>query len=263
QAELVAQWMSLGFIHGVMNTDNMSIAGETIDYGPCAFMDSYDPATVYSSIDHNGRYAYANQPLIAQWNLARLAETLLALLSDNERIALEKANDAIAAFPARFEIAFLTCFRRKVGLLGAQPDDLPLVHDLLERMAGNAADFTLTFRRLCDAAASPDNDAAVRVLFTDPSSFDAWATRWRQRLAHEGTTASARRAAMRAANPAFIARNHRVEEAILAAVGNGDLTPFEQLLMVLAKPFEDHPAFGRYADPPRPDEIVRQTFCGT
>ena len=130
-------------------------------------------------------------------------------------------------------------------------------------MAGNAADFTLTFRRLSDATASPDNDAAVRVLFTDPSSFDAWATRWRQRLAHEGTTASERRAAMRAVNPAFIARNHRVEEAILAAVGNGDLTPFERLLTVLAKPFEDQPAFGRYADPPRPDQVVRQTFCGT
>ena len=263
QAELVAQWMSVGFIHGVMNTDNMSIAGETIDYGPCAFMDSYDPATVYSSIDREGRYAYANQPLIAQWNLARLAETLLTLLSDNEQIAVEKANAAIAAFPARFETAFLTRFSRKLGLLRAQPDDLSLAHDLLERMAGNTADFTLTFRRLCDAAVSPDSDAAVRMLFTDPSAFDVWAARWRQRLAHEGTTARERWAAMRATNPAFIARNHRVEEAIAAAVSNGDLTPFEHLLTVLAKPFEDQPAFARYADPPRPDQVVQQTFCGT
>ena len=263
QAELVAQWMSIGFIHGVMNTDNMSIAGETIDYGPCAFMDSYHPATVYSSIDRMGRYAYANQPHITQWNLARLAETLLALLSDNEEIALEEANDAIAAFPARFETAFVTRLSRKLGLLQAQPDDLSLANDLLERMARNTADFTLTFRRLCDAPLNPDSDAAVRILFTDPSAFEDWAARWRQRLAKEETTTTERRAVMRAANPAFIPRNHLVEEAISAAVNNGNLAPFESLLTVLSKPFEDQPSYDRYANPPRPDQVVQQTFCGT
>ena len=263
QAELVAQWMSIGFIHGVMNTDNMSIAGETIDYGPCALIDSYDPATVYSSIDRAGRYAYANQPHIAQWNLARLAETLLPLLSDNEKMAIEEANVAIAAFPARFESAFARRLSRKIGLLDGCSDDLSLVHDLLERMAANAADFTLTFRRLCDVDLHSDADAAVRRLFTNPSAFDDWAVRWRHRLSKEGAAATERRVAMRAANPAFIPRNHLVEEAISAAVNNGDLTPFERLLTVLSKPFDDQPDFSRYADPPRPDQVVRETFCGT
>jgi uncharacterized protein YdiU (UPF0061 family) len=246
-----------------MNTDNMSIAGETIDYGPCAFMDVYDPGTVYSSIDTVGRYAYGNQPRIAKWNLARLAETLLPLLAEDKDAAVKEAQEAIVAFATRFETAYAAGLSRKLGLFQPRPDDLSLAQDLLERMARNGADFTLTFRRLCDTAASPDGDAAVRSLFTDPSAFDDWAARWRHRLAEEGGEPNERRAAMRAANPAFIPRNHLVEEAISAAVNKGDFAPFENLLTVLSMPYEDQPAFGRYADPPRPEQVVHQTFCGT
>jgi uncharacterized protein YdiU (UPF0061 family) len=263
QAELVAKWLLVGFIHGVMNTDNMSIAGETIDYGPCAFMDTYHPVTVYSSIDEMGRYAYANQPHIAQWNLSRLAETLLPVLAEDKDAAVKEAQEAIDAFATRFETAYAAGLSRKLGLFQSRPDDLALAQDLLERMAHNSADFTLTFRRLCDAAASPDGDAAVRSLFIDPSAYDDWAARWRGRLAEESGEANERRAAMRAANPAFIPRNHLVEEAISAAVNNGDFSHFESLLTVLSTPYEDQPACGRYADPPRPDQVVHKTFCGT
>ena len=263
QAELVAKWLLVGFIHGVMNTDNMSIAGETIDYGPCAFMDAYDPATVYSSIDTVGRYAYGNQPRIAKWNLSRLAEALLPLLAEDKDAAVEQANEALAGFSSRFEMAYAAGLRRKLGLFQPLPDDLALAQDLLERMARNGADFTLTFRRLCDAAASPEGDVAVRSLFTDPPAFDDWAMRWRHRLGEDGGAADERRTAMRAANPAFIPRNHLVEEALSAAVNNGDLSPFKSLLTVLSTPYDDQPAFGRYAEPPRPDQIVHQTFCGT
>jgi serine/tyrosine/threonine adenylyltransferase len=263
QAELVARWLLVGFIHGVMNTDNMSIAGETIDYGPCAFMDVYHPATVYSSIDTMGRYAFGNQTRIAQWNLARLAETLLPLLAEGEDAAVKEAQEAIGGFSARFEAAYVLGFRRKLGLVKARTDDLSLAQDLLDRMANNGADFTLTFRRLYDAAERPDGDASVRGLFSDPNAFDDWATKWRQRLAEEGERTNERQAAMRASNPLFIPRNHLVEEAISAAVNNGDFSPFETLLTVLASPFENQPAFNRYADPPQPEQVVHQTFCGT
>ena len=263
QAELIAKWLLVGFIHGVMNTDNMSIAGETIDYGPCAFLDVYHPSTVYSSIDTAARYAYGSQPRLAQWNVARLAETLLPLLAADDNTAVKDANEAIGAFTARFETEYAAGLRRKLGLLRAQASDLSLAEDLLERMAQNGADFTLTFRGLCDAAASPDGDAAVRSLFATPSAFDDWAAKWRHRLAEEGGEANERRAMMRAANPAFIPRNHLVEEAISAAMNNGDFSPFESLLGVLSMPYEDQPDFSRYADPPRPDQVVKQTFCGT
>jgi protein adenylyltransferase len=263
QAELIAKWMLVGFIHGVMNTDNMSIAGETIDYGPCAFMDSYHPATVYSSIDTGGRYSYGNQPGIAQWNLARLAETLLPLLAEDEDAALKEAQDAIGAFEARFESAYAAGLNRKLGLLQTQLGDLSLAQDLLERMAHNSADFTLTFRRLCDAAVNPDADAAVRSLFSSPNAFDDWAVQWRHRLSDESGRDIERSNMLRAANPAFIPRNHLVEEAISAAVNNGDFAPFEMLMLVLSAPYEDQPDFRRYGDPPRPGQIVHQTFCGT
>jgi uncharacterized protein YdiU (UPF0061 family) len=263
QAALIARWMFVGFIHGVMNTDNMSIAGETIDYGPCAFMDVYHPGTVYSSIDNMGRYAYGNQPRVAQWNLTHLAETLLPLLAEDKNAAVKEAQEAIDSFPSRFEMAYAAGLSRKLGLFQSRPNDLSLAQDLLERMARNGADFTLVFRRLCDAAATPDGDAAVRNLFTDPSSFDDWAVRWRHRLADEGGEANQRGSAMRAANPAFIPRNHLVEEAISAAVDDGNFAPFESLLTVLSMPYEDQPVFGRYLDPPRPDQVVHQTFCGT
>jgi uncharacterized protein YdiU (UPF0061 family) len=263
QAALIAMWQFVGFIHGVMNTDNMSIAGETIDYGPCAFMDVYHPETVYSSIDQMGRYAYGNQPSIAQWNLVRLAETLLPLLAEDNDAAVKEAQEAIDEFAKTFETAYAEGLSRKLGLFQSRPDDMSLAQDLFDRMARNSADFTLVFRHLCDAAASPDGDTSVRTLFADPGAFDDWAARWHHRLAQEGGESTKRRSAMRAANPAFIPRNHLVEETIIAAVNDGDFSPFESLLSVVSAPYEDQPAFGRYADPPRPDQVVHQTFCGT
>jgi protein adenylyltransferase len=264
QADLVAEWLLIGFIHGVMNTDNMSIAGETIDYGPCAFMDAYNPETVYSSIDRFGRYAYGNQPRIAQWNLTRFAETLLPLLADDIHAAVEAAQRALDDdFLSRFDQTFAAGLRRKLGLLQAEPGDTLLAKDLLDRMAANSADFTLTFRRLCDAAGDADREEDLRLHFDAPSAFDEWAQRWRQRLSAEGGEPAERVAVMRRANPAFIPRNHLVEEAITAAQDHGDFGPFETLLRVLAAPYEDQPGFARYAEPPRPDQVVHQTFCGT
>ena len=264
QAELIAKWLLVGFIHGVMNTDNMSIAGETIDYGPCAFIDSYDPAAVYSSIDNFGRYAYANQPRIAQWNLARLAETLVPLLAEDEETAIAMANAALAEFAGRFETAYTTGLRRKLGLLRDREGDLALGQDLLDRMARNGADFTLVFRRLGDAIVDPASDTAVRSLFSDPTAYDAWALRWRRRLGEDGEASAERRAAaMRAVNPAFIPRNHLVEQALAAAINKDDFSAFDSLMRVLSRPYEDQPAQRHYAVPPRPEEVVRQTFCGT
>jgi len=264
QADLVAEWLLIGFIHGVMNTDNMSIAGETIDYGPCAFMDAYNPETVYSSIDRFGRYAYGNQPRIAKWNLTRFAETLLPLLAEDINAAVEAAQRALEDdFLSRFDQTFAAGLRRKLGLLQAEPGDTLLAKDLLDRMAANSADFTLTFRRLCDAAGDADRDEDLSRHFDDPSAFDEWAKRWRQRLSAEGGAPAERVAVMRRANPAFIPRNHLVEEAITAAQDHGDFGPFETLLRVLAAPYENQPGFARYAEPPRPNQVVHQTFCGT
>lgn len=263
QAILVARWLLVGFIHGVMNTDNMSVAGETIDYGPCAFMDAYDPATVFSSIDHYGRYAYSNQPGIAHWNLARLAECLIPLLADDQDEALEQAEGALSAFADHFNSAYIGGLRRKLGLTIEQDGDAALSQDLLDRMAANKADFTLTFRRLCEAASSPEADEVVRGLFENPASYDEWATRWRLRLGQEPQDAAVRQAAMRRANPCFIPRNHRVEAVIEAAVTRQDFAPFNELMRILSAPYEDQPAFATYADPPPPDQRVFQTFCGT
>ena len=263
QAALVARWLGVGFIHGVMNTDNMSIAGETIDYGPCAFMDTYHPGTVYSSIDSNGRYAYANQPQIAQWNLARFAETLLPLLGEGEAQQLERAKSALVSFAGLFEEAYTRELRAKLGLMQVRDGDLDLAHDLLDRMTRNEADMTLTFRRLADAAAEPAADADVAELFNEPVSFSGWASKWRTRLNDEGGDPKARREAMRRVNPAYIPRNHLVEEAIAAAVRREDFTPFEELITVLSRPFDDQPGRERYTLPPKPEEVVRQTFCGT
>ena len=213
QADLVARWLLVGFIHGVMNTDNTSISGETIDYGPCAFMDEYNPAQVFSSIDEMGRYAYANQPRIALWNLTRLAECLLPLFSDDKDKAIEQAQFILGEFAEKFTAAYQAGLRRKIGLFTARDGDEALVQDLLDAMAKNQADFTLTFRRLSDAAADADDDS-VSAQFTDPAAFDEWAARWRQRLADEPQSAAERQAAMRAVNPAFIPRNHRVEAVI-------------------------------------------------
>jgi uncharacterized protein YdiU (UPF0061 family) len=266
QARLIAQWMLLGFIHGVMNTDNMSISGETIDYGPCAFMEAFDPDKVFSSIDLNGRYAYSNQPNAAHWNLTRLAEALLPVLEQeagSQEAALASAYEALAAFGPQFEAAHLAGMRRKLGVLTEQEGDAALAQDLLDRMAVNHADFTLTFRRLCDAAAAPEGDAGVRTLFADPAAYDAWAAGWRLRLQQESAPEQARAAMMRAASPAFIPRNHVVEAALAAAVTRQDFRPFEELLDVVSQPHEDRPGLELYATPARPDECVTATFCGT
>jgi uncharacterized protein YdiU (UPF0061 family) len=269
QARLIAQWVLLGFIHGVMNTDNTSISGETIDYGPCAFMEAYDPATVFSSIDHYGRYAYGNQAHAALWNLARLAETLLPVLegeAGSQEAALDSAREALGAFHPQFEAARAAGLRRKLGLFTEREGDAALAEDLLERMAANRADFTLTFRRLCDAASGPEGDAAARTLFADPGAYDEWAGRWRRRLQDEADSVNARQAraaAMRMVSPAFIPRNHMVEAALNAAVERKDFQPFEELLDVVSRPYEDRPDLERYARPARPEERVLQTFCGT
>ena len=263
QAELVASWLLVGFVHGVMNTDNMSVAGETIDYGPCAFMDAYHPATVFSSIDAHGRYAFGNQPRIAQWNLARLAETLLPLISDDPAEAVRQAEEALVGFADRFQAAYHSGLMRKLGLTTDREGDAALASDLLATMADHEADYTLTFRRLCDAACEPDRDGPVRDLFIDPTAYDAWAARWRERLGDTPVDPDARRATMRAVNPAYIPRNHRVEAMIRAAVERDDYGPLSELASVLARPFEDQPEMARYADPPAPEDRVTQTFCGT
>jgi len=262
QASLIARWMLVGFIHGVMNTDNMTVSGETIDYGPCAFMDAYHPGTVYSSIDARGRYAYANQPGIAHWNLARLAETLIPLLAEDQDAAIKIADETLAQYPKRFDAAYSNGFARKLGLWTVQEGDDALAGDLLARMDAGNADFTLTFRALCEAAADDARDADVARLFADPAAFMDWAPAWRERLADEGSDPADHRAAMRAVNPAFIPRNHLVAEAITAGLA-GDFTVFERLNAVLAQPYEDQPDAQRYTLPPEPHEVVHKTFCGT
>jgi uncharacterized protein YdiU (UPF0061 family) len=266
QARLVAQWMLFGFIHGVMNTDNTSISGETIDYGPCAFMEAYDPRMVFSSIDHQGRYAYSNQPHAMHWNLTRLAETLLPLLVEEEggeEAGLASAHEALEKFGTHFETARNAGMRQKLGLSMEREGDELLVEDLLKRMAESHADFTLTFRELCDAAAGTEAANGVRALFDNPMAFDAWEAEWRQRLTKESISPEARAAQMRRANPAFIPRNHIVEAALQAGIERQDFQPFEELLDVLAHPYDDRPGMERYSMPARPEERVSKTFCGT
>lgn len=260
QADLVAQWLAVGFIHGVMNTDNMSIAGETIDYGPCAFMDTYDPGTVYSSIDRSGRYAYGNQPRIAHWNLSRLAECLLPLLGEDREGALQEAQDAIDAFPGCFERAYLGRFCAKLGLDSPQPDDPELVADLLQVMAETGADFTNGFRALCDAAQG--DASALRAELGAGQALDRWLQRWRQRRVADCVEPGERAARMRRVNPGVIPRNHRVE-SVLAAALEDDLGPLHALLRVLAAPWDPDPDNLAYRAPPQPHEVVHQTFCGT
>ena len=261
QANLVARWLLVGFIHGVMNTDNVSIAGETIDYGPCAFMDAYDPATVFSSIDRMGRYAYGNQPQIAHWNLTRLAETLLPLLDENQDAAVEQAQNSLAAFGSLFEQAYFRGLRRKVGLLSEEEGDVELVNTLLSRMVENQVDFTLFFRALGQAALGKDQPA--RALFVDPTAFDAWAAEWRLRLAREKQNPESRKSGMDRVSPAFVPRNHQVEAMISAAVDRTDFAPFRRMLDVLSRPYQDQPAADDLAQPPLAHERVAATFCGT
>ena len=258
QAALIASWMHVGFIHGVMNTDNMAISGETIDYGPCAFMDHYDPATVFSSIDTRGRYAYANQPRIAQWNLARLAETLLPLIDADGKHAVARATEVVNAFAEQYERHWLEGMRAKLGLAGDEEVDLNLATGFLAAMEGNNVDYTLAFRYLADAALGEEQP--MRALFADPSAYDLWSGHWRARLARDAVAPPARAQAMRRVNPAFIARNHRVEEALSAAVGRADYAPFTMLLKVLSRPFDDRPEFAAFAQPAPEGRERYQTF---
>jgi len=266
QAELIARWMQLGFIHGVMNTDNMAVSGETIDYGPCAFLDEYDPAKVFSSIDRHGRYAFSNQPHIARWNLARLAETLLPFFDDDTDKSVAIAQSVLGSFLPQFEEVYLAGMRPKLGLTTAREEDKALVRGLLETMAASGVDYTLTFRSLAsDAGLSADavEQGETRKLFIDHQAFDAWARLWLERLALEATPSAECRALMCASNPKFIPRNHLVEELIAAAVETGDFAPFHEMLAVVTRPFDEQPGMERYAEPPAPEQRVLQTFCGT
>jgi len=262
QASLVARWLGLGFVHGVMNTDNTAISGETIDYGPCAFLDEYDPEKKFSSIDRAGRYAFGNQPRIALWNLARFAETLLPLLSDAQDEAVQLATARLDRFPEVFETVHSRVMRDKLGLSSEDAGDTPLVDDLLRRMAQNHVDFSLFFRALCDSAEDATADARVAALFQDPSAFHGFAEAWRRRLRLDRVEPEVRARAMRAVNPAFIPRNHRIEQAIVAAT-NGNFEPFEALVRVLARPYDAQPEFAYLAEPPQVSERVTATFCGT
>ena len=273
QAALIAQWMNVGFIHGVMNTDNMAISGETIDYGPCAFMETYDPATVFSSIDEHRRYAYGNQPGIACWNLARFAETLLNLLSENRENALAMATEVIDAFPEQYRTCLLRGRRVKLGLRRGDAkddhDDTALVEDWLALLQREQVDFTLAWRRLADAAGG--DEAPLRSLFANPRAPDSWLARWRARCADEsnGATQSAtagmhRAQFMRSVNPIIIPRNHRVEEALAAASDHGNLGPFERLLDAVTHPYDERSDLSRYAEAaPAAVTACYRTFCGT
>jgi uncharacterized protein YdiU (UPF0061 family) len=263
QAALVADWMSVGFIHGVMNTDNVAISGETIDYGPCAFMDTYDPKTVFSSIDHGGRYSYGNQPAIAQWNIARFAETLLPLIDADTGKAVERATEVVKDFMPVFDARLLARMRRKIGLESEQGSDGELIRELLATMKAGGADFTLTFRRLAPCVEEPAGDASLLDLFEPSSGIADWLRRWRERLASEPQDGTQRAANMRRVNPAFIPRNHRLEAALEAASTHGDFGPFHQLLNVLEHPHDDQPGCGEFEQPPGPGEQVLRTFCGT
>ena len=252
QASLVAQWMLVGFIHGVMNTDNMAISGETIDYGPCAFMDAFDPATVFSSIDHGGRYAYGNQPHVAPWNLARLAEALLPLLDEDKDTAVAIATETLRSFPERFHRHWSAGMRAKLGF--AEADDVTgaLIDDLLTLLHEHALDYTSTFRALSASL----RDGPV------PAPLDAWAARWREQLGHEGADLGEVAAAMDRVNPVYVPRNHQVEDALAAATA-GDLGPFERLVDVVTRPFDERPGLEAYAAPAPSSWGSYQTFCGT
>jgi len=253
QADLITHWMRVGFIHGVMNTDNMALSGETIDYGPCAFMDVFAPDTVFSSIDHKGRYAYANQPFIAQWNLARLAESLLPLMHEAKEDAIGMAEDTLNAFEQVYKGKWLAMMGSKLGLAEARKEDEKLVTDLLDWMHENGADYTNTFRDL-SSKQLPDEKAY------SAESFQSWHTRWRARLGEEDLDSSL--ALRKSVNPAVIPRNHKVEEALQAGE-EGDLEPFHDLLKALENPYEDGDHLTPYQAPPKPEEKVLQTFCGT
>ncbi len=249
QANLIARWMLVGFVHGVMNTDNMALSGETIDYGPCAFMDVYDPETVFSSIDRQGRYAYGNQPRIAHWNLARLAEAFVPLLADEENRGVEIAKEVLGIFPERFEAAWIQGMRAKLGLFNTEAGDVELARRLLEWMAEERRDFTNTFRALNPLAESSD--------------IGTWHLEWKARLGRQEESLEQARDLMRRSNPAVIPRNHRVEEALEAASERGDLSPMHRLLEALCNPYEDGSEKAAFREPAPEGGLPYVTYCGT
>lgn len=261
QINLVAHWLSIGFVHGVMNTDNMSISGETIDYGPCAFLDSYHPGRTFSSIDRGGRYAFANQPRMALWNLTRFAETLLPMVHDDIDEAASIMTKRLETFPDRFEAAYGKRMRMKIGLHDEVEGDLELAQGLLERMAQAKVDYTNCFRRLVDVAAGKDESVFVE-LFAEPRPIQEWLRSWRLRFERDTVSQDERITRMRQSNPAFIPRNHRIEEMIAAAT-NGDMQPFERLLRVLAHPYDEQPEAAALTLPPGDEQWNYRTFCGT
>ncbi|WKA47858.1 YdiU family protein [Geobacillus zalihae] len=256
QAALIAKWQLVGFVHGVMNTDNMTISGETIDYGPCAFMDTYDPATVFSSIDTQGRYAYGNQPYIGGWNLARFAESLLPLLDENEEKAIALAQGALDHYPKQYHDHWLSGMRAKLGLAEEQEGDQELIADLLRLMELHRADYTNTFRALTLG------EYTGMALF-DASEFREWHERWQTRLSQESASREEAYERMRRHNPAVIPRNHRVEEALAAAVNGGDYSVMNRLLQALSDPYAYSPEQEKYAELPPPSDRPYRTFCGT
>jgi uncharacterized protein YdiU (UPF0061 family) len=263
QASLIAGWMHVGFIHGVMNTDNMAISGETIDYGPCAFMDAYDPMTVYSSIDHSGRYAYANQGKIGQWNLASLVECLLPLLGKDEKKTVSPAKEIIEEFSNKFSAYWLRGMRGKLGLVTACKEDTFIVQQLLDLMQKHGADYTIVFRQLCDAVNRKSNIGKLTKIFSGDSLWVDWLARWHQRLEKETRAPEEIAESMRCINPIFIPRNHLIEQAINSAVEKNDFSPMDTLQELLATPYSDQPSYSEYANSPKPEERIYQTFCGT
>lgn len=261
QAQLIARWMQVGFIHGVMNTDNMQIVGETIDYGPCAFMDDFHPKCVFSSIDRNGRYAWDQQPSIAKWNLTRLAETLLPLLAPEKDRAIERAGKIIELFDDQFNQSFVAGFRRKLGLLDPEDSDAEFISTTLVTLANEEVDFTLFFRQLTRYA-DGGSSGALTQLFNKSEEAKRWLETWHKRVDEASTQSAPRAAVMRGVNPNFIPRNHRVEEVIVAA-RDGNLAPFHKLVGILAKPYEEQPENTAYEQAPLDSEKVRETFCGT
>ena len=263
QASLVAKWMHVGFIHGVMNTDNTSISGETIDYGPCAFMDSYNPNTVFSSIDHRGRYAYGNQPNVAQWNLACLGECLLPLIHSDRNKAIEIIEDILGDFENKFKKYWLNGMYRKIGLSDNKENNYILLEELLHLMEQDKSDFTLTFRYLSDLVENKNDNSNFKQQFLSKNKVDSWIGKWKERLKEENKSEKIIKESMLKVNPAFIPRNHRVEQAIYEALNNYDYAYMERLVQLLNKPYDYQPDNAEYMDPPKNNAQNYQTFCGT
>ena len=263
QACLIASWQLVGFVHGVMNTDNMLLSGETIDYGPCSFIDGFDPDMVLSSIDHAGRYAYSNQPGIAHWNLMNLAQSLLSIIDSNQETAVSLAQESVNGFPAHFREAYQGGINQKLGFVQNHDEDPALIEDLFNLMTTLKVDFSLTFRHLYDLVKPTRDDDSPDDSFELPAEFNPWLNRWHKRLAQEGRDPGRLAEGLKLANPLYIPRNHLIEEVIEAAVTQSDFEPFHQLTDVLGNPHEHQPGMSKYAQPPNPEQIVKQTFCGT